>query len=376
MLVVFSSKVLAKSTLDLGVAGVSAKAMGLGKAYVGVLEGSESVFLNPAGMAYAKSWGVTSMSTKLLNRVDYKMLGGVYPTKNGVFGIGYIGANTPAGFATTNKGSLTGAKAISYGSNLLVLSYGKKLSSGSMKDAAFGINAKVLSNSFQGTAGSATGVDLDAAVMFKPKKGLKVGAVLTNFLPADMGGSLNWDSGTKEQIPTLLKIGGSYLVRPNIMIAGDIDLDASGKQPVTLHTGVEWKPIKHIALRAGLDQNALNKAATVTDLAFGVGVNFKGFSFDYAYKNNSLVENNNAHYFSFSFAAENFNAKEKKSLVEMAKKKNTETIKTARKHTAYGETFETEKEKNEYMYLVATGRIKAGKVLAKKKTNDKKVAVR
>lgn len=360
----------AKSTLDLSIAGVSARAMGMGRAYVGVLEGSEAVFLNPAGIASSKAWGVTSMSTKLLDRVDYKMLGGVCPTQYGVFGLGYVGTITPAGFLTTDKNSLAGAKAISYGSNMLVLSYARELGQGAFKNSSLGVNLKYFDNKFDGVDGSGSGIDADIAILASPSEKIKVGAVLQNFLPGDMGGSVNWKSGNKEGVPSVLKVGGSYLITPTLLLAADADMPFTGKS-ILLHSGVEWRPFPMVAIRGGLDQNPGIKD-NVTDFSLGVGLNIKGIHFDYAYKNNSLVENSNAHYVSLSFAAEEFAKKEVKPLVEKNAKK-----------TVPGEPqFASEKERNEYLYSVATGKIKPAaktieikavqKIKTEKQTTNKK----
>jgi len=354
----FTGVVFAKATLDLTQAGVGARPTGMGRAYVAVANDSNAVFLNPAGIASAKSWGLTSMSTKLMNRVDYKLLGGIYPTQYGVFGLGYIGANTPAGYYTTDKDSLTGAVPISYGSSLFVLSYAKKLSIAGSSNAAIGANLKVINNGFSGVNASGTGFDLDLGIVATPRKGLTVGAVVQNFLPADMGASVNWNSNTKEGIPSLFKVGASYYLKPNLLLAGDVDFSATSSRPVTIHTGVEWKPLPLLALRAGLDQNPAGKD-TVTDFSIGVGLNVKGFQFDYAYKNNSLVEKSNAHYFSLSIAADQFKTKKTKSLVEKASKPTTKKTTVAVVTKApKAQIFASTKERNEYLYKVATGKIK------------------
>lgn len=353
----------AKQTLDLRHVGVGARSLAMGKTMVSTLNPSDAVFSNPAAMASAKGWGFTSMSTKIMDRVDYKMMGGVYPTQYGVFGVGYLGATTPAGYLTTDKISMGSATPISYGSNMLILSYGREFPGGALKNASFGIDLKFLNNKFEGADGSGSGMDADVALLIKPREGVNVGIALQNFLPEDMGGNMVWNSNNKEGVPSLLKIGGSYQVNKNLTAAADLDFFGNSGQPIMFHGGLEWKPMPMIAIRGGLDQNPLNTNATVTDFTAGVGINLKGFSFDYAYKNNSLVENSNTHYISLSFAADQFYAKaeEPKSLVEEAKKikKPGEPV------------FASEKERNEYLYKVAIGKIKPAKVEIKEA--DKKI---
>ena len=55
--------VLANTSLDLGVVGIGARPLGMGRAYVAVADDANAVFANPAGLGLQKSWSITSMST-------------------------------------------------------------------------------------------------------------------------------------------------------------------------------------------------------------------------------------------------------------------------------------------------------------------------
>lgn len=278
----------ARTSLDLSKVTTGAKSKAMGGTAV-TLRNAGNVFTNPAGISSINKWAFTSMSTQVFQQIDYKMFGAAYTTEWGVFGVGYAGAVTPAGFKTTGKGQLSGAS-ISYGSNLFTVSYASKLPF--LANTSAGISAKYFSNKFDGVAGSGSGFNADLGVQYAPDQNITIGANLINFVPQSMGGGLNWDTGTKEKLPMLLKTGASAQVLDNLTLAGDVDL--ANSQPAVFHGGVEWKLDPIFSLRGGVDNN---------EVSFGAGIDAGGFCFDYAYKTNSQIENNASQYFSVSYSA-------------------------------------------------------------------------
>jgi hypothetical protein len=304
-IIVTASAASTKSAIDLGIAGVGARPMGMGKSFVAIADDVNAVILNPAGLAFQESWGVTSMSTKLLNRVDYKMMGGIYPTQHGTFGIGYIALTTPAGYLTTDRDSLASATPISYGSSMLIASYAydmnKQISGNNLGQVAVGGNLKFINNKFEGIDNaSASGMEADLAVLIKPQEKLTLGANFQNFLMVFNGGKIDWSSGSSENIPSVFKLGAAYQARPNLLVSLDSDLQFSGDKPLLFHAGVEWNPYPLVALRAGIDQNVAG-TGTASNLTLGTSVNFKGFTFDYAYRQDGTQAELSNHYFSLSF---------------------------------------------------------------------------
>ncbi len=304
IIVLLASAASAKSALDPGIAGVGARPMGMGRSFVAVANDVNALFLNPAGMAFQKSWALTSMSTRLLNRADYKMMGGTYPTEFGNFGLGFIALTAPAGYLTSDRSSLAAATPISYGSSMLVISYGydmnNQIRTNSLGHLAFGGSLKLINNGFAGIDNAqGRGMEADLAVIYKPKDGLTLGANFQNLLS---GGKIAWTSDTKENVPSNLKIGAAYQVKPNLLVSLDSDFKLSS-QPCLFHAGVEWSPSPLVVLRTGIDQDfAGNK--TVNNLTAGIGVKFKGFGFDYAYRQDGTQAELSNHYFSLSFSPE------------------------------------------------------------------------
>lgn len=314
----------ASSSFDLGMVGVGARAIGMGKAYVAVVDDTNAVFVNPAGLAVQDQWSATSMSTKLMDKVDYKLLGGAYKTDFGTFGVGYISANTPAGYYTTDKASLTGATAMSYGSSQLLLSYARSLSDivkgSALGNLSVGVNLKVLRNDFDGYDASATGQGVDLGFLLKPKSNVALGACFKN-----LAGNVKWKSGTDESLEGDTKLGGAVkLMDDKLLLALDTEFSSG---PVLLHGGAEYKISDFLALRAGLDQSAADANNTATNFTAGIGLNLSGIYFDYAFRQDNLLAENSTHYFSISFKPEfinNFVGKKQDSK-PVAKVAKTET---------------------------------------------------
>ncbi|HVN67813.1 MAG TPA: hypothetical protein VMT55_05520 [Candidatus Sulfotelmatobacter sp.] len=292
----------AKTGFDLAVVGSGARPMGMGGAFTAVADDLNALFSNPAGLGQQKNWGMTSMSTQMMDRVDYKMVGGIYPTDFGTFGVGYIAALTPAGFATTDKNSLAGASAtpLSYGTSQFSLSYGLNLGdlvriSGVSPDMALGATYRATSSVFGGVDGSGSGRGLDVGLIFWPLPNLSGGLTLQN-----IGGGVDWNNGSKEELPLVTKVGGAYdLGRARLA------LDVENSAGVSLlHGGAEYRPTANIALRAGVEQAPAGAGASAVDLTAGVGFKFAGFSFDYAYRQDGGLADNSNHYFSLSFQPE------------------------------------------------------------------------
>src|SRR3989338_9063770 len=91
----------ASTVADISKVGKSARPRSMGGAFVALADDSNSLFLNPGGLGFFKSWHLTSMKTTLLTMVNYTTLAGAASTPYGNWGIGMIDAGSPAGFVTT-----------------------------------------------------------------------------------------------------------------------------------------------------------------------------------------------------------------------------------------------------------------------------------
>ncbi|MFC1511358.1 PorV/PorQ family protein [Candidatus Margulisiibacteriota bacterium] len=307
----------------------NARVLALGKAYVGLGEGTAAIFTNPAGMADAKGWQWTSMSGKLLEEYSYLSFAGFYSTDQGVFGLGYSGSSIAGAFPTIIDPDSDpddpvyaidpSLPQMGYANKALVLSYANRLS----ERLTWGTNIKLISAALSGgniVDGDASGTQLDVGVKYFPQqKWFTLGVVWRNLLPQNLGGQLEY-SNHEESYPAVIKLGTAInLIGRNdalYKLAGHeaqllLDVDSHptlSSIPLLWHIGAEWKPISMLSLRAGFDQDVIGKESggveVVTDLAYGVGVEVNGFCFDYAYRTFTGIPGVGNNYFSLSYQFE------------------------------------------------------------------------
>jgi hypothetical protein len=300
-----------KVGFDLTSAGIGARPIALGGAYTGLANDASAIFSNPAGLASQKNINFVSMSTKLLNSVEYQMAGFSYPTEYGTFGVGYMSATTPAGYYTYyDSGVTVEGGMLNFQSQMLFASWGYNVGSYISKDTnlSLGLNLKTISEGVTGSmskAPSASGFDADLGLLYVPFETLSVGATLQNFYKGTEGESLTWSTGEKEQLPRNLNLGVAYKALDSVTLVFDNTVSMSETNSSVSHAGVEWQAIEYLALRLGMDQKEIaindDQMGVATNLSLGVGIMYSGFRFDYAYKMDAQVEALSTHYFSFCY---------------------------------------------------------------------------
>lgn len=304
----------AKPISEIEIISGGAKYFGLGRAGLTIVNDANSIFINPAGLGMADSWGITSMSTRLLGKVNVIVLGGSYPTQWGTIGIGLINATSPAGYYTTDEDSLDAAPAIGYSDSVLYLSYGQEINHllknipKRMGKMSIGANFKIYQKGFSGTGVNnynGLGFDVDAGIIFQPNPYFALGLNISNMLPSSFAGSIKWKSKETEYIPTTLKAGMAVKPLNGFTLLLDFYYTDKLHEPLTLHCGGEYTYMEIISLRAGLNQRAAsegtNTITTENNFTAGLGLSYQGFSFDYAYCPNLTLSENTAHYFSIGY---------------------------------------------------------------------------
>ncbi|MBU0574537.1 MAG: S-layer homology domain-containing protein, partial [Candidatus Margulisbacteria bacterium] len=321
------------SNNDLAQINVGARVLGMGKAFVGLADDINSIYINPAGLSQIKNWQVTSMTSKFINEIDYMNVGGVYPTNFGVFGVGFLGGSLGYTTASTTIESVDGdiryvassteVTSHNYKNNTLLLSYSVPLTMvyehRYLKDISAGANLKVFSEVLAGTGivgGSAVGYDMDLALQYKPLGPVNAGVVLQDIIPASMGGKIVWANGVEEAVPSVMKTGLSLKILGDnalrrlgsqvLTMSLDNDLSLTrGYLPSLFHLGFEWSPVEAIDLRLGLDQDHVGagdgSVGVASNLTAGVGLYYNGYRFDYAYHQYYDVPQLDTHYFSLAY---------------------------------------------------------------------------
>jgi S-layer homology domain len=316
------------AVVDLGEIGVGARPLGMGKACISGMDDATSIFTNPAGLALNKNFNVTSMSGTLLSDINYLMVGVSDYSPMGKFGVGYLNASIGGIPITTLTGSGSTAAVVqtditNYYSSILFLSYGTKLSRifrGKFEEFSFGATLKYF---FQGFSGGGTtmqqavgaGMDADLGFIWRAKPWARVGLAFNNFLPMSLGGKFVWQKNSEtESIPMASRIGGEINLlgksaiyhndRHKLKLLVDYEMGRGDNRPAVFHTGLEYSPIKILALRMGIDQRPRATATEIgidNNLTFGVGVQYWGYTFDYAYQQIGELTDNTAHFFSIGY---------------------------------------------------------------------------
>ncbi|MFC1477937.1 PorV/PorQ family protein [Candidatus Margulisiibacteriota bacterium] len=300
------------SVSDLNKVGVGARVMGMGNTFVGIADDCNSLFSNPAGLGTIGSLELMSMKTSLIGDVDYLVLGGAFPLETGTLGVGYIGANVEDIILVTALNSYSRPVAgdrTSYGEKEFFLGYGVDL----LKDIAgmidldgslyLGANAKLYSKEAAGVdQGQGSGFGMDLGLLYAPTDKFSLGISQQN-----IGSQISWQSGAKDQVEALTKIGLKLQVE-KIMLGMDADI-AGDDRPIVMHGGAEWWVMPQLAVRGGFDQSVQPKVegsaaknTVISNITFGVGLKLWGVSIDYAYHPYYEETDNLTHFMSLSYS--------------------------------------------------------------------------
>ncbi|MBU0630824.1 MAG: hypothetical protein KKC80_07930 [Candidatus Margulisbacteria bacterium] len=250
--------------LDLG-----ARAMGMGGAFTGLADDVSAIVANPAGLT-----AINRESSLIASRVSTdrqsSFIGGVETTPIGNFGIAYVSSTDQASIGSLDFSEFTSENVVSYSSQTVYLSYANELNKvirapSSLGVLSYGVNLKLSSRKFNTSQGLAqdagSNVDVDLATMFKPNDNLALGMSVQNMMSsekANQGGGLSAIDG---KAGVLMGISGKLL-------GGGLVWSADTEQ-----LGCEWRPSDGLALRLGRDKESVTS---------GLGVNYRGFSVDYA----------------------------------------------------------------------------------------------
>lgn len=290
--------------------GVGPRALGMGGAFVAVADDVTAAYWNPAGLAFLANQVASVMHSEQLSGLAYDYAAYAHPRgdseRRTAYGVSLIRlglddipiTSLPNPSLPIDELLADGQRNrpfivrfvgnVEYG---LLLSYARKASS----RLAIGGNLKLIHKSL-GVA-SAFGIGVDAGVLFSPISRLFVGANLQNVTST----ILTWDTGTKEYIAPLLKLGVSYLLPVNkihgqILFAADVDILIEGrKQSATSlgrasgsgHFGVEYNLQQTVALRTGVNGNGITAGAGIRTPAFLMFSKRLTPSIDYAFVNDS-----------------------------------------------------------------------------------------
>ncbi len=297
LLIVNSSALaLGQAGQDIAVlkAGVGARPLGMGSAFVAISDNADAPFWNPAGLAKIDFSEITTMQTRLSTDADHYYISYVRPFLNGALGISWIQIGIGDIEKTASPESDTYNEVVklgvfSYYSNAYMVSYGTNLTD----KLSFGLTAKYLTNDmYQIEEGQAYGFSLTPGLLYKPNYhfslGLKIDEVLNH---------QKWGTGTVEQVPPKIRLGLAYKIHnPGLTISADVSQIAKIGYSPEFYFGSEYimslgKKKDNLAIRLGYAKNTLTG---------GVGFTDKHIEINYAYVAQQALSKNNVHRISLS----------------------------------------------------------------------------
>ena len=282
--------------------GAGARALGMGGAYVAVADDATAAYWNPAGMPEVERAAFSAMHSYTFNGLA------AYDSIYGAYNLGKYGAvgggllmftvddmpitdwNNPEspnrrpvlkGYADSGDYAVYG----SYGRQVL-----PKLNLGA---SGIFIMGRHLGEFEEGTDSS--GQALDVAAKAGPFGPFTVGLNVQNIYS-----NLKWDTGTKETIPTNVKLGGAYRRAvaswdSEFTLAADCNVKfagydfasqlAAGDASFDFCGGGEWWYRRTVALRLGSERSALTGGVGLAVRTLGAS-----FGIDYAFLSDTGLE--------------------------------------------------------------------------------------
>jgi hypothetical protein len=301
-------------SFDPSVTPFTARKVGMGGVGVGFANDAAGMFSNPSGLAAIKFPQLTATSRKLvLDETQYNLIGWAMPTDYGTFGLGYVSMGT-GGSLPTMLDPASGriilnpsGEVTSYNNSVTVVNYARVVELSQLANPiALGANLKFFNQGLSGGVNSsANSMGLDLGATYQASPWLSVGANLQNILE----GNMQWSGGDSDKVGGYYKFGcrmnilGSKeaLYRHDHVLYGGIDMDIphSTLSSTQYHLGIEYFPLKKVALRSGINMEDGGAGFTL-----GIGLVNGGFRFDYAYAQRPGIPGDGPHYFSLSYIGE------------------------------------------------------------------------
>ncbi len=274
--------------------GAGARAISLGRTYSCLKEDSFGMFGNPASLAGIKRPEIISMYGQMNTDVRYSFAGVAIPTEYGAFGIGFASNKTwDLSFTTLDAtGRVQPLFDFDYGTDIYTASYQNMFD----EKIAYGLRLKYIRT---GTAaisgGQGSGLNADAGIVLSGDN-LRVGAVLSNVLPGELG-ALKWENGTSQTLNPALDIGISYKLQN---IRAYTELPFRSGMPLEPRVGFEANMNKYLDIRAGVELKSRGSGTQYTNYSAGVGVYLGNIRADYAFSYDGLTTANSKHFVSIS----------------------------------------------------------------------------
>ena len=252
----------------------SARARGMGGAFVGVANDVNTIFFNPAGLAdlgYEAKVGFAQLNGEKFSEYKTLALGAKLPKWFGTLGVGVRMLDVD--FEDTTL----------LGEQIFSLSHAITLQEDIHSTINFGYNVNYYNLGFDDDdSDDAFGVDLGVTALLHTRT--KLGFAITNLGKAKMG----FENQIK--LPSTMAMGLSYMPYDGVTTSLEVKKDFA--ESTEFMGGVEAKLFEPLYLRFGVHQNPATYSAGATFV-------IEGISLDYAFTYHSVL--NPTHYLNLGY---------------------------------------------------------------------------
>ncbi len=252
--------------------GMGSRPLGMGGAFVALADDANGIYWNPAGLVQMKRQEALFMHGLYggISAINFDYLAYVYPMPYSAIGGGWSTVGV-----TLEEGDGQSFSTSRMSEDMYYLSLGLNPALFGNDTLTVGATLKRLTIDTRFEGGSGMGFDFGA--LFRPFQWAQVGVMLRN-VATDV---------RNEKLPTTLRVGAaSRLFTDRLRLVMDVStkdnigtVDATVAQP---HFGLEYQPMKMVALRAGIDNG---------HAAAGAGVDIASIKLDYGFESNDILGN-------------------------------------------------------------------------------------
>jgi len=289
-------------------AGSSAGVVRLGM-IEGMSEGADSVFANPASLYRINQLSTSLFTTTFMDEVTYRNAAIALRFSFGTVGVGImdLGVDDLEKTVKTDAGVDVDSY-FNYKNSLLKLAYGFSQS----EQVHFGLSGTYYFNKFDTVSASAFNLDFGTVVKFDR---LEFSFLVRNMLVsndvvfADTETGSNSSNGQTENLPLETVYSLKY-AKGHFNLYGQLKTIGS-ERALQKHVALEFKPkfLPVLSLSAGMYQYSLlhyEEGELLDDqkltASFGMTLNLRGVTFDYAYEKSEHIEFDHKHFFSAGFS--------------------------------------------------------------------------
>lgn len=262
--------------------GQGARQLGMGGATVAILNNANSVYWNPAGLAYQDKPEIQLFHMNLFMTTRYEFISTAYPTLSaGAFAAG-VGDLSSGDFDRIDNYITQGT--FSSRQSLLMLGYGYS----PIKAVAAGIGVKGVFYDLAGYRDTGFGFDLGMLYLPPFLKGFSAG-----LKASEIGGPRIKLREIEQRFPWSVRGGLAYkrALSDKYGLLLDLDIENTENLGTDIYAGGEF----------GFNDNLFARLGYMADkVTLGFGVSYANFGFDYAYAN--LSDLGTSHRLSLSFA--------------------------------------------------------------------------